>query len=113
MKLVIASINYGDAHRIACEHNASIKLVRAPAASNVEAVNVKQYDGYACRGVAASLARQSASIEAGELPSLPKCHSLYGVHLDSLHTLYTADQMRTYGQLCRATKPESVTGAEE
>ena len=54
-----------------------------------------------------------APIEAGELPSLPKCHSLYGVHLDSLHTLYTADQMRTYGQLCRATKPESVTGAEE
>jgi hypothetical protein len=64
--------------------------------------------------------RQSAPIEAGELPPLPKAErELIELHQPTDYTThvctsarYTADAMRAYGQLCRDTKPESVTRGE-
>lgn len=42
------------------------------------------------------LNRAAPDVGAVELPALPKSKMLVGVHLDSLHVLYTADQMREY-----------------
>lgn len=50
--------------------------------------------GFMERAARLSLASSAATAAPGELPPLPKCKMLVGQHLDSLHVLYSADQVR-------------------
>jgi hypothetical protein len=55
-------------------------------------------------------AGEAAPIEAGELPLLPEKNIVRYLNTGMEGIGHNDESMQAYGQLCRATKPESVTG---
>lgn len=76
-----------------CEEQAALELEQAGKPGWWAGKVATLKEGIASYDQRAAAARSSAE-KVGDLPPLPKCKMLVGHHLDSLHVLYSADQVR-------------------